>query len=269
MYDGKKIDMHAHIYPQKIALKAMHNIEAFYGIDAVEKTDGTPETLLELGKKINVVRFLVHSTATKVEQVGRINDFISAQIQEHPEFIGFGTLHFDMTAEEIRTEAERAKKIGIRGIKLHPDCQHFFIDAPIMDNVYSACSDYELPILMHTGDDRYENSRPEKMAAVAKRFPRCRFIAAHFGGYSAWEHVGCYEDTQNVWFDTSSTLFKIQKGEPERLIEKFGADRFFFGTDYPLFGAEQELARFRRLDLDDATQEKILYKNAVEFLRLN
>ena len=269
MYDGPIIDMHAHIYPAKIAQKAMHSIEAFYGIDAVEKTDGTPETLLELGKKINVVKFLVHSTATKVEQVGHINDFIAGQIVAHPEFVGFGTLHFDMTEQEVVTEVARAKSIGIRGIKLHPDCQHFSIDDPKMDKIYAACSDYDLPILMHTGDDRYDNSRPYKMAAVARRFPKGRFIAAHFGGYSNWEYVDCYEDTQNVWFDTSSTLFKIKSGEPERLIKKFGAERFFFGTDYPLFGSEPELGRFRKLALDDATQQKILYQNAVDFLKLN
>ncbi|MBR1747054.1 MAG: amidohydrolase family protein [Clostridia bacterium] len=268
MYDGKKIDMHAHIYPAKIALKAMHSIEAFYGIDAVEKTDGTPETLLALGKKVGVERFLVHSTATKVEQVGNINDFIAEQIRLHPEFIGFGTLHFAMTAKEVTAEVERAKSMGIRGIKLHPDCQHFLIDDPVMDKIYASCADYDMPILMHTGDDRYENSRPEKMVATAKRFPTVRFIAAHFGGYSCWDSLDGYSDTQNVWFDTCSTLFKIAKGEPERLIEKFGADRFFFGTDYPLFAHEQELARFAKLDLDDATQEKILYKNAVSFLKL-
>ena len=165
-------------------------------------------------------------------------------------------------------EVERAKSLGIRGIKLHPDCQHFSIDDPKMDKIYAACSDYDLPILMHTGDDRYDNSRPPKMAAVARRFPKGRFIAAHFGGYSNWEYVDCYEGTQNVWFDTSSTLFKIKSGEPERLIKKFGADRFFFGTDYPLFGSEPELARFRKLDRDDETQQKILYQNAVDFLHL-
>lgn len=268
MYDGKKIDMHAHIYPQKIAEKAKRNIEAFYGIPAVPETDGTVETLIDLGKKYNVVKYLVHSTATKVEQVSHINDFIAKTISEHDELIGFGTMHFLLTPQEIAAEAERAIGLGIRGIKLHPDCQRFYIDDPVMDNIYAACQDYDLPILIHTGDDRYDYSRPYRMAIVAKKFPRCRFIAAHFGGYSCWDQLDCYEDTPNVWFDTTSTLFKIQKGEPERLIEKFGADRFFFGTDYPLTSAEQELSLFRQLDIDDETQEKIYYKNAAAFLRI-
>lgn len=266
MYKGKIIDAHAHIYPDKIADKAVHNIENFYDISA--ESNGTPVNLINNGKPYNVVKYLVHSTATKMEQVKSINDFILKQTAEHDCFIGYGTLHFAMSAREIIEETERIAAAGITGIKLHPDCQHFLIDDPVMDNIYFACRDNYLPILIHTGDQRYTNSRPERLAKTARRFPRLKFIAAHFGGYSCWDSVDCYLGTENIWFDTCSSLFKMPKGQPEELINTFGADRFFFGTDYPMFSYEHELERFYKLDLTDEEQEKILYKNAAEFLKI-
>lgn len=268
MYTGKIIDMHAHIYPAKIAEKAVAGIEKFYGIYKGESLDGTPETLIKSGQKYNVVKFLVHSTATKREQVEHINDFIISQINIHDCFVGYGTLHFDMTEEDVNKELARIKAAGIKGIKLHPDCQHFYIDDPIMDKIYSACAEFDMPILFHVGDDRYDYSRPEKMAATAARFPTGRYIAAHFGGYSCWDTVKCYKGLDNVYFDTCSTLFKLPVEKAVELIEFYGSERFFFGTDYPLFCHDGEMRRFYSLPLDDATQEKIMYTNAVKFLGL-
>lgn len=267
MYRGKIIDAHAHIYPEKIAGRAVHNIENFYDISA--ECNGTPGNLTENGSAVGAVRYLVHSTATKKEQVTHINDFIISQTETYDCFVGFGTLHYDMSAAEIIAETERIAEAGIAGIKLHPDCQHFLIDDPVMDAIYLACRDNGLPILIHTGDRRYTNSRPERLARTARRFPRLRFIAAHFGGYSCWDSVDCYLGTDNVWFDTSSSLFKMREGLAEELIEKFGADRFLFGTDYPMFNYAHELERFYSLDLDEDTQRKILFGNAAQFLGLD
>ena len=52
------------------------------------------------------------------------------------------------------------------------------------------------------------------------------------------------------------------------LIKIYGPERFFFGTDYPLFNHDGELERFYSLPLDDETQKKIMYDNAVKFLSL-
>ena len=86
------IDAHAHIYPTKIAEKATRAIGEFYDIKMAMPA-GISERLLEEGKAAGVSRFVVHSCATKAEQVGHINDFIKAEIDAHKEFIGFMTLH--------------------------------------------------------------------------------------------------------------------------------------------------------------------------------
>ena len=86
------IDTHAHIYPDKIALKAVASIGEFY--DIAMGLDGTVSTLLKVGEEAGISRHLVHSVALTWERVHSINDFIHASVEEHPDrFIGFGAMH--------------------------------------------------------------------------------------------------------------------------------------------------------------------------------
>lgn len=261
------IDAHAHIYPQKIAEKATEAIGKFYDIKMQMKS-GTPERLLEDGRRAGISRFVVHSCATKPEQVRAINDFIAKEIAEHKEFIGFMTLHQDLTEEEIRSEIDRCDKLGFYGIKLHPDFQRFYIDEVKAEKIYRAVGDLgkTFPILFHTGDDRFDYSAPARLARMAKKFPKVTFIGAHFGGYRRWGEVGEYEGLDNVYFDTSSSLPFIGEEKAGELINKFGAEKFFFGTDFPMWDAVRELERFNGIRLTENEREMILAGNLKNLL---
>ena len=74
----KVIDVHTHIFPPKIAEKAVESIGKFYNTQM--KYKGSKKELLESGKEINVEKYLVFSTATKVEQVESINNFIISEL---------------------------------------------------------------------------------------------------------------------------------------------------------------------------------------------
>ena len=123
------IDFHAHIYPGKIAEKASKVIGEFY--DMPMCYNGSVQRLLESGSQIDVTKYIVHSTATKPEQVESINNFIIEETRLHSEFIGFGTIHPDY--QNFESELERIKKAGLKGIKLHADCQKFQMDDEKME----------------------------------------------------------------------------------------------------------------------------------------
>ena len=261
------IDAHAHIYPSKIAKKATEAIGDFYDIK-MQMPEGSPERLLEEGKSAGVSRFLVHSCATKLEQVSHINDFIYEQLNLHPEFIGFMTLHQDMTENQVIDEMTKCKERGFYGVKLHPDFQRFDIDDVNVHKFYRVAESLGFAFLFHTGDDRYDYSAPEKLAKVAKLFPKVNFIGAHFGGYRCWDRVACYEGIDNVYFDTCSALPFISPEFATSLIKKFGADKFFFGTDFPMWDAKEEIERFNKLSLTDTEREKIFSANLKELLKI-
>ena len=255
------IDAHCHIYPAKIAAKAVTAIGNFYGIKMSE--DGTADSLIKEGAAIGVEKYVVHSTATTVHQVRSINEYIYGEMCAHPEFVGFMTLHNEMTEEAIEEEVELALSRGMKGVKLHPDFQKFNIDDA--ENIYRVTAG-RLPVLLHMGDKRYDFSSPVRLRKMAEKYPEQIFIGAHFGGYSVWDKVECLKDLPNVYFDTSSSLYFLDKGKASELIHRFGHKRYFFGTDFPMWIPREELKRFLALDLTEEEREDILYRNAAELL---
>ena len=158
----KIYDFHAHIYPEKIVAKATDAIGVFYDIDMQHV--GTGNELVEAGKKAGIEKFVVCSAATTPAQVQIINNFIAAECEKHPEFIGFGTLHPDF--EDCEAEIRRMKEMGLTGVKLHPDFQKFYIDDPEALPMFKAIRDNDMWLIVHLGDDRFEYSQPERMAKV-------------------------------------------------------------------------------------------------------
>ena len=109
------IDFHAHIYPEKIAEKASVAISKFYE-NAAMAYHGRSDELIEEGANGGVTHFVVHSAATKADQVESVNNFIIRETEKHKEFIGFGTIHPDY--ENFEEELVRIKNAGLKGIKI-------------------------------------------------------------------------------------------------------------------------------------------------------
>lgn len=260
------INAHAHIYPEKIAQKATDTIGVFYDIK-MEMPAGTAERLIEDGKKAGIDKFVVHSVATTAHQVRSINEFIKREVAEYPQFIGFMTLHQDLTEEEVKHEVEWAIENGFKGIKLHPDFQKFNIDDENAEKFYR-CASGKLPILFHIGDDRYEYSKPERLVKMAKKYPDVNFIAAHFGGYRCWDDAVLYKGLKNVYFDTCSSLPFISAERAKELIDMLGADRFFFATDFPMWDSVGELERFNKIPLSEKERQMIFSENIKRLLNL-
>lgn len=257
------IDIHAHIFPDKIAEKAVENIGNYYGIPMHGK--GTVSDLLESGRKIGVYKYIVHSTATKFEQVKSINNFIVSVQASNNCIIGFGTLHPGLGNIEIKEEIERLKSFGIRGVKLHPDFQGFDIDHKGMMPIYSAIEG-KFPLLIHMGDENKTFSRPKRLAQILDMFPGLTVIAAHMGGYKMWEESMEYLVGKDVYFDTSSTLMFLDRSRVVEMIRTHGVEKVLFGTDYPMWSHQDELQRLCELDLSADELELILWKNACRII---
>lgn len=260
---SKIIDFHAHIFPDKIAEKAVESIGAYYGLTMRGK--GTADDLCEKGKRIGVWKYLVHSTATKADQVRAVNQFIKIACREHDCFIGFGTLHPGLS--DIEGEMERLVSLDLKGIKLHPEFQNFSIDDEAMMPIYRS-AEGRLPILMHMGDQNKDSSSPVRLARVLDKFPQLTIIAAHLGGYRMWDEARRVLAGADIYYDTCSSLSFIEPDKAAQIIRGFGTDRVLFGTDYPMWDHDQELELIRRLALSPEEQEKILWKNAGRLLNI-
>jgi len=257
-------DIHTHIFPEKIADKAVGAIGEYYGIEM--DGNGTAEALLESGSKIGVDKYLVLPTATKVEQVQSANDFIAEMQKEHSNFIAFGTLHPDLS--DPAAEIDKIIGMGLRGIKFHPEFQNFSLDDKEMLPFYKALEG-RLPVLIHMGDENSDSSHPKKLARILEDFPGLTVIAAHFGGYRAWDESCEYLVGKKVYFDTSSSLFKLDRAKAVQMIRSHGVEKMLFGTDFPMWLHTEEFDRFMKLDLTEDERRMILYDNAAKLFGID
>ncbi len=256
------IDAHAHIFPEKIAETATVNIGHFY--DLPMSGCGMSQKLLESGRRIGVVKYLVCSTATAPRQISSINTFIAAECAENPEFIGFGTTHAE--SEDIQADVEQIIKLGLHGVKLHPDFQKFNADSPEAYKIYEAIEG-KLPLLIHCGDNRYDFSAPQRIANIHRDFPKLKILAAHLGGYQRWDEAEkCLKGDDTLKFDVSSSLAFMSPERAGHIIHTYGAENCFFGSDFPMWSHEDELERFLAIGLTEDENRRILAGNIISYL---
>ncbi len=254
------IDAHCHVYPDKIAALAVKGTDDFY--NTVGNHDGTVATLARLHAEAGIDRAVIQSVATTPHQVGSINRFIAATVAAAPDrFIGLGTLHQD--CEDMAAEVDQIVELGLHGVKMHPDIQRFRIDEPRNLRIFEECQRAGLPVLLHTGDYRYNFSNPDNLIPVLKAFPNLTVIGAHLGGWSVWrEAAEKLPGMPNLYVDCSSCFQFSDLDVIRECIECFGEDRVLFGTDYPMWDPATELGVLLSFGYSREKYRKILAENA-------
>ena len=254
----KYFDSHTHIFPEKIAEKAVDFLENYY--HHRWPGNGMEDDLLKAMDAAGVEMSLIFSCATRAEQVVPANDFLIRVQNAHPDrFITFGTLHPDY--ENNAGELKRIMENGLKGVKFHPDFQHIYINEPKMICLYGLLAG-RLPVMMHMGDRRTDFSSPWRLAEVLDAFPELQVIAAHFGGYSEWDEVKKHLVGKNVWFDTSSTFWELPAEKAREIALAHGVDKILFGSDYPASLPKEAIADVLTMGLDAEDNEKIFHLNA-------
>ena len=232
----KIADIHAHIFPEKLAEKASHSIGSFYGVP-IEREADMPRLCAE-DKLAGITRCAVSNSATNASQVRNANTFLAEAVRGHDGYLAFGTIYPGMDGFE--EELDRMLELGLRGVKIHPDFQKLAIDDERGIETYRAIARRDLPVLFH----------------------------AHFGGWRSWPRSLAHLQPESVLYDTSSTLGMIDRDMVLRFIDAIGPDRLIFGTDFPMWSPKEELNRFFSLGLSESDQQKILYGNFMKLLGL-
>lgn len=257
------VDIHAHIYPDKIAARAAESVGQFYNIP-MDEGDGSVGTYLKSIEGSPITHSVVHSVAVKPGVVETINDFVAATCKEHPNFIGFATLHQDY--ENPEAEIERAVGLGLKGVKLHPDTQGVNMDDPRLMTIYEIAEARGLPVMLHCGDYRYDFSHPRRLKNVLRTFPKLRVDAAHFGGWSVFDLALEYLEDENCWLDMSSSMQFLGLRRTKELCDIYGTDRILFGADFPMWNPKDELEIFSSLDFTETQLEDMTWHNAERYL---
>ncbi len=258
------IDFHAHCFADNIAENAVTTLEKRAGIRSV--SGGTVEDLKSHMAACGVDKSVVLPVATKPTQIASINRWAIDQRDDWAEF--FGAVHPD--DPDVESTVRFLKDNGFKGVKYHPDYQHFFADEPRMMPVYELLRDAGLVIVLHAGIDLGYPSpvycTPLMIRHIIDNIPDIKLVAAHMGGHALWHDVEEVLLGQSVYLDTSYSFYLLEKQGMERMIGRHGAENVLFGTDYPWNSARDEIPNILSLSLPASDIDKIMYGNALSLL---
>jgi predicted TIM-barrel fold metal-dependent hydrolase len=264
------IDIHTHIFPEKIASRSIASLEEKAKINATTNgmLSGLQKSTIDAGIDYSVVMPVV----TKVEQFDSVNKY-AAYLNENyqaddAKIISFGGIHPD--DEEYISHLKAIKDMGIKGIKLHPDYQRTMIDDKKYLNIIYKASELDLAILVHAGVDiglpELVHCPPNRALKMLKETQAEKVILAHYGGYEQWDLVEEYLVGEKVYFDTSFLVGRIDEEHFLRIAKKHGTDKILFGSDSPWTSQKDSLKFIKNLNLDEQNKEQILGFNAKNLL---
>ncbi len=267
------IDFHTHIFPDKIAKRAVktleNNILEVQGKAHYAKIPATLDFLKRSMAENGVDASVVLPIATTVTQYASINNF-AAQINNNGGIYSFGSLH--PIQENVEETLLDIKEKGLRGIKLHPEYQNFYIDSPESLTILRKCSELDLIVVVHAGRDIGAkppvHCPPEKLRRVIDLIPDLKIVTAHMGGWKMWDDVEKYLCGTPVFFDTAFSLSDIESGQALRIIKAHGSKKILFATDSPWESPSFTIRSLRSLGLTEDELDDIFYKNAKKLLKI-
>lgn len=172
-------------------------------------------------------------------------------------------VHPDFVEESCREIEDMARR-GLRLIGELVPYYHGWEDYSCrgMDAILELAGQYHMIVSFHSmGEDQ--------MDSMVKKHPDVTFVAAHPGEYGAFmRHLQRMKYSENYYLDLSGTgLFR--HGLLRHGIDRAGAERFLFGTDYPVCNPAMYVGGVV-LDslLSDWEKERILSGNARRLLGL-
>lgn len=261
------IDFHTHIFPDKIAQKTIEILSERSKLKA--HTDGTLNGLIQSMEACGVDYSVVLPIATKPSQADTINTY-AAQITEKKGIISFGSVH--PFSENWRAELDRISSLGLKGIKLHPDYQDFFIDDERIFPVIEYANRLGLIIVFHSGVDiglpGDVRCPPCKARKMIDAVGGGKLVFAHTGGFRLWSEAEEFLAGQDIYFDISCTLSELSNKGFLSIIKAHGADKCLFGTDSPWSSQSDDINVLKNTGLSTSELEDILYNNAAKLLEI-
>ncbi len=285
------IDFHTHILPPSFSVRQDEiaqrdaTFNALFGPDAARhmagrnrKTIAAAEELVAAMDEDSIdISVALGYGWTNPSIAREANNYILDAAARYPNrIIPFCSVN-PAWGDDAIAEIERCASNGARGVgELHSTTQRLNLrSGTAIDPVAQLASDKKLPIVVHGSDPLGRNfpgkgdATPERLLALAQRFPNTTFVFAHWGGglpfYSLMPEVRAA--LANVYFDSAASPFLYDAAVFSVAASAAGPSRILLGSDYPLL-PPRRLAEQARATLPPPDADAALGGNAANLLRL-
>jgi uncharacterized protein len=180
----------------------------------------------------------------------------------------------------VRDALRLAKANGglVKGFKVWLGYRKVFASDEVFAPLYDYAEETGLPVLFHTGDTATStgslvHAHPLTLDEVANEREGLKIVICHLGNPWVLDTAELLYKHPNVFADVSGLVVGGggYPGEYERVLAQRiseavyyagGAEKFLFGTDYPVETHKNGLSLVSKLEVTQADKEKILWRNA-------
>jgi predicted TIM-barrel fold metal-dependent hydrolase len=176
---------------------------------------------------------------------------------------------------EIKSKLSFLRKIGYKGIKLHPRIGGFNLDHPLLPSVIKEANDLQLAVLLCT---YFYSSAPfshlnnfTMLSSLMEKISSEKIILMHGGGVRLMEYSELVRNFPHTLLDLSFTILKYAGSsidfDLEYLFTKFDR-RICIGSDSPEFKLHDLRMRFNKLSKNctDLQAHNIAFQNLERFI---
>ena len=190
------------------------------------------------------------------------NAYVQEAVRAYPQLVAMHCAdpHADGAVEGLIAAFEN----GCRGLKLSPLSHRFSFSARAVHELVECAEAFGLPVYSHVLFN--PGASTEKFVALARAYPSVPFILGHMGfGPADPDAVQAAVELDNLFLETSSgNTLHIRLA-----IEKAGAGKVIFGSEFPLCHPKAELEKILCLGLSSGDLERVLWRNIYELARLS
>ena len=238
MYDGPKIDIHAHLH------------SGFYRFPM--SPAGT-DFVLDSCRRYNIEKVISSSASGIFYDMASGNEDTRMLIDGHPELLAYVVTNPNDLDASV-AELERYYRLpNFVGAKIHCEYSGQPTGSPAIRALFAEIARLGRPVKIHNNGGGWEHALHDLAAA----HPSLPIILAHGGGFNTPRIM---KDTPNVFFEFAGS--GISCDTIRNALGIFGPERLLFGTDQDLFDAGFELGGYWDAGLSPHEAEMIMYTNA-------
>jgi hypothetical protein len=251
-----------------------------------ESLDRTQENLEKLQREMRRNRIDIALILTSYKDVpGRPSTraVVEATRDLKSIYVVAGINFLDFHPDYLTELREYLQEGSVRGLKLYPGYQPFYPSDPALEPVYSLAEEYDVPVMIHTGDTyspkgKVKFSHPLNIDEVAVDHPNVNFVICHVGNpwvrdcmEVVYKNSNAYTDISGLVLGNFSDRFEkfMRTQIQEMLLYGVQPEKVLYGTDWPISEMDSYLQFMDELKLPNRDKQKILYENSAKLFKLS
>ena len=266
------IDVHTHFMPKPVMDKVWQYFDAQgpmigrewpirYRADEAQRV----RTLREFG----VWAFTSLVYPHKPDMAAWLNQWAAQFAAQTPDCLATATFYPEPEAPEYVSAAIAG---GTRVFKAHIQVGDYEPNDPLLDRVWGAIEDAQVPVVIHCGSGPVPGSHTgaAPIGRLLRRYPRLPLIIAHLGMPEYGEFLDLCLSHDQVRLDTTMAFTAFSEETmpfPRELRPRLwdAGERILFGSDFPNipYGYAQAVRSISELDgADDQWKRNVMFNNA-------